>query len=199
MKGFNRTDEPTFLRKNAALWNDQWYQLKSKNPGAKFQWYKHGVKPVNQLLRPILESQTQDHCSYCDGYPPLPGDDTIDHFRPKSRLDFARLAYAWSNLYIACNACQRTKLEAFSEDLLAPDAYNFSFDRYFIYEFATHKILPNPDAGSDEQLKAETTIRLFGLNDNGHIINRRHTLERWRGKSETDSVLDDFAHRFMLL
>ncbi len=115
MKYFLRHDEPDFLAQNAARWNQQWANLRARNLGATFQWYTHNGLPVNQLLSPLLASQTQQHCSYCDAFPPRLGDDTIDHFRPKGNPAFYHQSYVWVNLYSSCGHCQRAKMEDFSD------------------------------------------------------------------------------------
>lgn len=199
MKSFKRNNEPDFLVQNAAKWNQQWADLKLRNPGASFQWYKHKGSTVNQLLIGDLAAQTQEHCSYCDAFPPRSNDNTIDHFRPKSHPAYYLDAYLWGNLYFACGHCQQLKLEQFSEDLLRPDALDYNFDRYFVYNYKEHEIEFNPAASEEEQRKAKTTIAIFGFNESGQPTSRRHAWERWTGKSEEDRVVDDFPFRFLFL
>ncbi|MFN0036929.1 MAG: hypothetical protein ACKVUS_17880 [Saprospiraceae bacterium] len=199
MKYFVRLNEPEFLSQNAARWNQQWASLKARNPGATFQWYRHGGQPVNQFLLPVLATQTQQHCSYCDAFPPHLADETIDHFHPKGSPAFYDQAYAWSNLYYACGHCQKAKMEDFSEDLLWPDAVDYSFERYFIYNYAFHEITPNPDASESEQSRAKTTIDIFQFNHPGQVISRRHAWERWNGNLEGERFIEDFNFRFILM
>ncbi len=199
MKYFKRQDEPEFLQQNAARWNQQWAELKSRNPGATFNWYQHQRRPVNQLLGPLLQVQTQYHCSYCDAYPAQLGDKTIDHFCPKSEPQYFMEAYSWRNLYCACNHCQTAKMEIFSEELLRPDDPDYSFDRYFIYNFATHEIEVNPGASPSDQSSAHTTIKIFQFNYLEKTTLRRHAWERWMRSAIQEQVLEDFPFRFILL
>ena len=199
MKYFNRHPEPDFLSDHAARWNEQWSRLKQRNPGASFQWNTHERQRVNQKIVPLLARQTQDHCSYCDAYPQRTGDDTIDHFCPKGAPAFHHLAYTWTNLYIACNHCQRSKMEDFSDKLLRPDADDYAFERYFVYNYSTHEITPNPAADEADKEKALETIKIFNFNAPGNLISRRHTLERWTGLPADLKHLDDFPFRFALL
>lgn len=199
MKSFIRGIEPLALQQESAGWNRQWMELRQRSSGASFNWYSYNRTPVNQIILPDLKAQTQDHCSYCDGYPFDKGDDTIDHFCPKSKPEFYHLAYTWSNLYIACNHCQRAKLEQFSTLLLRPDGVLYTFDRYFIYNYTNHKIGINPLASLDEQECAKETIRIFDFNHIGKIIQRRHSYERWIGKFPQDQNPDDFSYRFILI
>ncbi len=197
MKSFIRGIEPLALQQESARWNRQWAALRQGNAGARFNWSRYNATPVNQIILPDLKAQTQDHCSYCDGFPPLIGDDTIDHFCPKTDPAFYHLAYTWSNLFIACNHCQRAKMEQFSTLLLRPDEGQYTFERYFIYNYTTHTVDVNPLASIEEQQNAKETIRIFDFNHNGKIIQRRHSSERWRGESAPN--LDDFPYRFIFI
>ena len=198
MKYFKRQDEPVFLQQNAARWNQQWAELKSRNSGATFNWYRYKGQPVNQHLAPFLQAQTQHHCSYCDAYPAQLGDKTIDHFCPKSEALYFLMAYTWQNLYSACNHCQTAKMENFSEDLLRPDDPSYSFDRYFIYNFATHEIEVNPGTSPSDQSSAYTTIQIFQFNYPEKTTLRRHAWERWMRSQLQEQVLEDFPFRFIL-
>jgi uncharacterized protein (TIGR02646 family) len=199
MKSFVRHSEPDFLKQHAARWNRQWTALKTRNPGAQFNWYTYQGQPVNQLLAPTLESQTQQHCSYCDAFPLRKGDNTIDHFRPKGTPRFYKQAYTWKNLYTACGHCQNVKMEKFSEDLLSPDAADYSFERYFVYNYTSHEIEINTTASPDDQRKATVTLRIFQFNHPAQVISRRHSWERWVLKPKNERYLDDFAFRFLLM
>jgi uncharacterized protein (TIGR02646 family) len=199
MQRFERRPEPEFLAQNAARWNNQWANLKTRNPGALFQWYKHNGQPVNQLLLPDLSAQTQQHCSYCDAFPPRLNDETIDHFQPKSDPFFYNNAYSWINLYLSCGHCQNAKMEQYSADLLRPDVEGFSFERYFFYNFTSHEIEANLDASAEEQRRAIVTRDTFQFNHPGQTTSRRHAWERWVNLSEHERFLEDFPFRFMLL
>jgi uncharacterized protein (TIGR02646 family) len=161
-----------------------------------FQWYRHDNHPVNQLLAPVLSQQTQDHCSYCDAFPLGLADNTIDHFKPKGTEEFLLEAYSWKNLYWACADCQKAKLEKFDQLLLAPDGDNYSFGRYFIYNFHTHEISPNPGAANLDQQKALTTIKIFQFNHPGQIAKRRQSWER-KSSPLASPNSDDFSFRFI--
>lgn len=199
MKYFKRQDEPEFLQQNATRWNQQWATLKSRNPGAQFNWYKHKGQAVNQLLVPLLQAQTDQHCSYCDAYPPQIGDDSIDHFCPKSDSLFYLEAYSWKNLYCACNHCQRAKMESYTVELLRPDETDYSFDRYFIYNYSTHEVEINPAASPEDQKRAAVTQQIFQFNFSEKTMLRRHAWERWIRMPVDQQIFDDFPFRFMLI
>jgi len=199
MRSFTRLEAPDFWNTHAPRWNEQWRARKQDNPGAQFSWYQHEGRPVNQHIIPILKQQTQDHCSYCDGYPPVLGDDTIDHFQPKGDPLFHHHAYTWGNLYVACAHCQRAKMEQYSTDLLRPDEQEYRFERYFIYNFNTHHVEVDPSATEDYQRRAALTIRIFQFNHTGKVAMRRNEFERWiYKKREENAHIDDFAFRFMM-
>lgn len=196
MKHFDRLPAPDFLLQNADQWNHQWAALKANRIGASFQWYKHDRQPVNQKIGPILSLQTQDHCSYCDAFPMGLADNTIDHFRPKGNPSFYHLAYVWENLFWTCADCQKAKGEQFEDSLLRPDSPAYTFQRFFIYNFSTHEIDPNPTSTIEDQLRAEVTINIFKIREPSRIAARRMAWERWHSPLNEGNV-DDFPFRFI--
>ena len=193
MRQFTRLSPPQYLAENWEIWGNRYAQNKAENAGHTFQWATHEGQRMNLKLLPFLTSQTQNHCSYCDAYPMKISDETIDHFKPKGDARFYHLAYHWENLYYCCADCQKAKWEQFSDDLVRPDATDFSFNRYFIVNYLTGEIQASPTATVDEKRCAEETIRILGLNHTGQCISRRHSLERYNAESD----IDDFAYRFM--
>jgi uncharacterized protein (TIGR02646 family) len=166
-----RPEAPPFLVEKGSDWTAAW--LSRRATGGTFSWPRHEGQPANRALQPPLMAMTAEHCAYCDGFPiDETGIPSIDHFRPKS--SFPALAFAWDNLFPACQRCQGAKLERFDADLLRPDAPDFAFARYFLVDYDTGLLRANPGASADDQHRAELTIELFGLNEG-----RRPTM-RWR-------------------
>lgn len=188
MRRFTRGPEPEFLARDCEEWGLAWE--KRLAAGGRFHWHRFEGPPVNQRLLPLLKQQTQDHCSFCDNYPVSPPSvDTIEHFRPKSR--YPREAYRWNNLYFACMYCQ-AKGDAFDEAALRPDAADYSFDRYFRWDYTLGRIEVNDRASAADQHRARVTIALYRLNT-GHPTLRRRELKRRAAAG--DEPLDDFAYR----
>ncbi|MFT5469086.1 MAG: hypothetical protein ACI8UO_004201 [Verrucomicrobiales bacterium] len=191
MRKFDRLPAPEFLNEKWEDWGKAWEAKKAEKPGAAFNWRQVDKTPVNQKLLPLLMEQTQAHCSFCDGYPVSPpGKDTIEHFRPKSK--FHREAWHWPNLYYCCSFCQDQKLDKYDEGLLRPDADDFDFDRYFLWDYTTGEIKVNEKATSADQQRAAVTIELFGLNQKHPKFRQRETRRRSREQAEP---IDDFAYR----
>ncbi len=193
MRRFIRLDTPQYLAKNWETWGKRYAQNKTQNSSHVFQWVTHQGQRLNQKILPSLTAQTQSHCSYCDGYPMKISDENIDHFKPKGNHQFYHLAFQWENLYYCCAACQKSKWESFHDDLLRPDDDDFSFQRYFIFNYSTGEIQANPAASENEIIRAKITIEILGLNHIGQCISRRHSVERF----QPDSNLEDFAYRFL--
>jgi uncharacterized protein (TIGR02646 family) len=190
MRKFQRVNQPDFLVDRWEAWGIDWERRRLENPGAGFNWRQFNGTPVNQLLLPSLKAQTQDHCSFCDSFPVSPPSiDTIEHFRPKST--FPRDAYRWDNLYFCCMYCQQ-KFDDFHEDLLRPDADDYDFDQYFRWDFTQGTIEINKHASTENQRRADVTIRLYKLNE-GHPTLRK--LEMRRRKQGQGDPLDEFAYR----
>ena len=198
MRKFNRLPSPEILIDNWENWGNRYAVNKRKNTAHQLSCIKNGKK-VNHLLISTLVDQSQNHCSYCDHYPPKKSDKTIDHFKPKGVEAFYHLAYHWENLYYSCADCQLAKGDDFDEALLRPDTEDFSFERYFKVNFSNGEIEINPNASEIDRNRAEVTIRILGLNSDGQPMSRKHSLERYEGmflKGEQIDI-DDFSFRFM--
>lgn len=196
MRQFSREAVPDFLKERCKGWNDRWQERRSENTKAQFQWPQVDGTPLNQLLIGSdaapgpLKRQTDAHCSYCDQFPiSPPGTETIDHFKPKSR--FPGEAFSWENLYFACNRCQ-LRGDIWDEKLLRPDAEDFEFARYFIWDYTNGELLPNPAASLLDQDRAAFTIASFRLNE---LHPRCRMREQRRRASMLSTELADFAYR----
>lgn len=137
-----------------------------------------------------------DRCSYCDGFIGIESRQTIDHFRPKG--PFPALAYSWRNLFPACDQCQSAKLEKYHPKLLRPDRANYHFDRYFICDFATGQVSPNPGASIHDQARAEKTIEICGLNSTARNKARLRERRKWLAAAGAMAV-DEFNYRHFLV
>ena len=179
------------------LYGERYRQNRATNAGHQFQWPDINGKPLNQHLLPNLRTLTDSHCAYCDQYPLRKAEESIDHFLPKSDPKFYGLVCQWENLYLSCVSCQSRSSE-YLPALLRPDETTFSFERYFVYDFFRHHITINEQASPADQHRAETTIRLFKLNDDGNPGARRIALDRWLRTNPAERVVDDFNFRYLL-
>ena len=203
MRMFYRSEAPkilTVIKNGKPLWQvygEKYAQKRLAKAQSlfKFQWPQVKGKTLNQHLLPDLKAMTDDHCSYCDGFPLKRGDDTIDHFHPKTHTAFYKEVCKWENLYIACKHCQDAKGDYFEEKLLRPDGADYQYNRYFLYDYIQHKILPNPLASFLEQERAEKTIKILDLNHISLCISRRHSFQRH--DKDDNPVLSDYNFRFM--
>lgn len=161
MRKIHRPPKPKVLNENGARWNQKWKDLKTENPSAQFNWYQLDGKSVREWILAELAAMTQEHCAFCDRYTVEP--DSIEHFRPKSDSRFLHLAYEWENLFYCCGGCQKEKGEKWDDGLINPDAEDYSCRRYFIYDWSTGGMSPNPKSSAADQARAAATIRIYGL------------------------------------
>jgi uncharacterized protein (TIGR02646 family) len=194
MKKQIRPDEPQVLRENAAKWNEQWSTLKSGNHKARFSWYQINGRSAREWILPVLRVMNQAHCSFCDSFP-LEGssNEPIEHFKPKSDQRFYNLAYTWDNLFYSCEFCQNSKRERWDDDLIAPDAVDYEFSKYFVFDFATGAISPNLSALPRDQVRAQTTIDYYDLDTDSRRRGRLMEARIWC--DSTAQLLDYFAYR----
>jgi len=201
MRKFNRGESPDFLKTRWRDWSNRYKNNRERNSVFSFNWPVYQGKRINTILEPLLAQLTNDHCSFCDNFPIRTKEDSIDHFKPKSRPTYYDIVCQWENLYYCCQNCQQYKGEQYNQFLLRPDHINYFFDSYFIYNYASHRIEPNPRLTNRERIKSETTIKIFGFNDPGHIAARRISLERYEGKKRLGENIEinDFPYRFTIL
>lgn len=182
---------------NQVAWGLQ-YEAKINNPNKsnKFTWAKYKNVEVNKLIIGDLMFMTQNHCSFCDGYPLKQMGATIEHFRPKSL--FPQHSYLWINLFYCCNACQK-KGERFDNRLLKPDVVGYNFFNFFICRNNGQAIFiePNPRATQNEQQSAIITIELYGLNDSDRPEDRFRVWIQYNDSN--NPVIDEFAYRFLFM
>lgn len=196
MRKQTRPPEPGVLAKHGTRWNRQWRNLRVRNPQAPFQWYRTDNRSAREWILPDLREMTQGHCAFCDAFP-LEDRSTepIEHFRPKSDPRFYNQAYAWKNLYYCCERCQSNKGEQWDDRLLRPDATDYSFTEYFDFNFRTGMIQPNATAERADQLRAEVTIDLYGLDSDARRRYRKLERRRWR---RDRSAINNWAYRDFL-
>lgn len=195
MRYFKRHDEPGILTNNWERIGKEYTEKRAANPGYQFSWPQINNEKVNQAILPTLKKQTQEHCSYCDRFPLFRKDDTIDHFKPKSDQRFYKLVCKWDNLYLCCNHCQDAKKVQYHDDLLRPDAEDYTFNRYFIYNYKTNKIVVNPGASDEDKIKAEATLEIFDFNHESLIKARENAVFRFA--FDNDFQPDIYEFRFL--
>ena len=168
---------PEWLLVNGPRWATAYANARANGDRSPFRWRELGGQPVNQLIYPILREMTARHCAYCDHFElGAMSRETIDHFKPKSQ--YPSLAYAWENLFPACDACQAARREQYRTTLLRPDATDYDFHRFFVVNYATGQMVPNPAANERDRRRAKTTIDLFGLNRPA-LVSSRYLALRW--------------------
>lgn len=195
-----RVDAPKILTEEMERkYGKRYKQNRERKPNFKFNWPKPNGQPLNQQLLPTLLEMSQKHCFYYDTAPLYLGDNTIDHFYPKTNPKYYELVCQWTNLYLSCRHCQEAKWEADPIDVIRPDEIIYEFEDYFLYDFTYHKINPNPLLNELNKKRALATIKIFQFNHESKTTARRHEYERYYGKKATNDIIvqDDFAFRFM--
>lgn len=191
-----RGDAPEFLREHFQEFQSALQLRLASSPPRGFFWPSRGGINLQDVVLLALIDMTQRRCSYCDADAiNATGIEEIDHFRPKS--SYPEVAYAWTNMYLSCSACNRSKQERWSVDLLAPDLSEYEFERFFFYETTTGKIVPNSGASIEDQRKAEVTIALLDLNRAAACSRRRWTVQTIRRRT-SDEELQDLGYRFLI-
>ena len=178
MKETPRTLTPPCLKGNSKNWGidyDNYLVLKPKSQ--YFSWHRC----YNEIEEALFQMNL-NHCSFCDIRPLRASGPTIEHFKPKKQ--YPLFAYYWSNLFYSCSNCQK-KNKRYSPKLLKPDDPSYEFKYFFIRNFSTGEIKPNPARSREEQERSEVTIKFYGLN-------------KWDRPDERFKERDDFWEDQML-
>lgn len=148
---------------------------------------------LNHLIFQTLVEQTDAHCSYCDGFPLMSADETIDHFKPKSKfpLDVCN----WDNLYVACAHCQKEKGDQFDDLLLRPDELSYNFESYFFYDYTENEIRILPNLSIDKLEKAKKTDEILNFNHKAMVESRKQSYDGFIDKPEYPK--NKLKHRFI--
>lgn len=148
---------------------------------------------LNHLIFPTLIAQNDNHCSYCDGFPLMSADETIDHFKPKSK--FPLEVCSWENLYIACAHCQKVKGDKFDILLIRPDELSYDFYAYYFYDFTEHEIRILPNLSIDKLERAEKTGEILDFNHKAMVESRRQSYDGFIDKPNYPK--NKLKHRFI--
>jgi uncharacterized protein (TIGR02646 family) len=149
-----------------------------------------------QETRKLLFATSGDRCAFCDGLMKITSKATIEHFRPKN--SFPALKAEWSNLFPCCDECQSAKGQKFDQLLLKPDELSYRFLRFFVCNFLNGEIKPAKDASSEDQARADLTIKIYGLNTRARCNARLRERKNWLNDHLRHTNADDWQYRFFL-
>jgi len=151
-----------------------------------------------KIVRQELMSLTNYHCSYCDcklhlnEYTP-----EIEHFIPLYKR--ASLKNAWFNLFVACPKCNSNKNTKYPKvKPLKPDDLNFDFDKYFIINFETGELIPNPKNSENIVLRVYQTINWLDLNDLFRCKERLMELDNFKNNINPHKNILDWSYVYFL-
>jgi hypothetical protein len=81
---------------------------------------------------------------------------------------------------------------------LHADADDFSFSRYFEFDFTTGEIRPNPLSPKAEQERAAITLKLYGLDSPARRRNRLDEARRFSKFQQGETPTELWAYRDFL-
>lgn len=122
-----------------------------------------------RLVLPDMRRAYKSICAYCAHWiPHSTGNHSVDHFVP--RLREPNLAYEWSNFrYVAA----RFNSRKWTHPILDPFTL---LPNWFIIDFVTSFIKPNPDLLPNQKEAVLETIKHLKLNDDDDLVAER---EAW--------------------
>lgn len=131
-------------------------------------------------LRGALQALQADRCAYCEG--PLHGSGHIEHLFRK-RL-YRHLTFRWDNLFLSCDDSEhcghfkdrRGAPPYDPRDLLKPDVDD---SRRYFYFHSNGVLRIRSGTSAGEAARAVETIRVFSLDHDGLVAERRTAARRY--------------------
>ena len=169
-----RTEEPTQLAANKLGWLVALQQADTPKKKRVAEG-KYGHPSVKEALVQMFNGK----CAYCESKVTHIEYGHIEHFRPKSRVEYITLIFEWENLLLACSVCNGASYKGTKFPLVAEggppidpcvddpsEHLGFWFDPVAQIASVTHKTI-----------RGLTTLNLFGLN---RPLLREHRSKRIR-------------------
>lgn len=160
----------------------------------KFRWANYETSKCKIYLR----NDFSHECAYCKLQEKEVGfiDANyfeIDHFKPQSDADQVFNPHLYSNLYYACEKCNREKSDNWSEMLLDPCKED-------VFAGLCPAIVGGYDADSLYKYTAQNDkgryyIDTFKLNSRYHIRIRKRRINRENNIREIDVLIDEILHK----
>lgn len=157
----------------------------------KFQPAQYGTY---QPYKPILKKEFSSQCVYCRLPDGLKGYEAfgVDHYRPKSKQPTLKAVY--SNLYYACNTCNRRKgsfwptPEQESEGWFIPNPCDHTMFRHLQYKSARVEAKTQAGKCADEKLDlngpTDVEYRGFVLRLIDKLVHEKELVESALKKAE---------------
>lgn len=141
---------------------------------------------VNMQRNPSLAADASEYgvlCAYCEGA--VYTDRHLEHFRRKNPKYFPKLTFEWSNLFLACGSSQhcghykdRKSAPSYNpDDLIKPDEMD---PEDYLYFHSSGEVRARAGIAPTEEVKAQTTIQVFGLNNPSLCGLRYKSLQKYK-------------------
>lgn len=136
--------------------------------------------------RKFVQADFQQCCAFCLLPDPVAGGEEsfeLDHFRPKSRTEFAHLEHSFTNLYWVCRVCNRAKRHLWPTD--EEHGQGSYFVDYCSEDFGEHFEVEQSGKWRPRTSGAKYTLEIVRLN-RPHLVELRQALARLLAKASDD-------------
>lgn len=181
MHSLNRTcaDAPLCLNEydyRVQTWDD----LRSE---CKAQLHKALARLQGNPALPDEVIQNTVRCAYCENI--IRVGRHVEHFRRKRTSHYPELTFNWTNLFFACDSqshCghykDRKGAPTYNPDhLIKPDEID---PEDYLYFHSSGRVRVKSGLNPADRIKAEETIRVFGLNESSLMGTRAKAIEGYR-------------------
>ena len=107
--------EPEGFMARAAAWNRRYQEARGEDPKLTASKFWNRVRRELKEDADILRERFQEKCAFCEAKMAHVSNPQIEHYRPKSRLEFTSLMFAWDNWLLSCGRCNQDKWTKFPQ------------------------------------------------------------------------------------
>lgn len=116
MHRVERNMPPSRLLLKDAMWKKKLEYI----PESDHEWDKFSKTKLKKETLKQLELMYQECCCYCESKITPSSYPEIEHFKPKSKVEYKYLCYDYNNLHYCCRKCNLQKSDEYSEKMFNP-------------------------------------------------------------------------------
>lgn len=175
MIGIKRTSIPKLLAKTNKEFKAEIQGKSTKEAYEIYKRKKNKYKYNTDETKRFFRKMNNERCSFCTKHiSDFEDEMTVEHI--KTKKDYPRYIYQWSNLLCSCKSCntKRSTNSYVKNKYLDPSKVE-NIEEYFCYKF-DGEIVVNDELDILSQEKADYMIKLYKLNRRELVCKRREFL-----------------------
>ncbi|WP_437992091.1 hypothetical protein [Sorangium sp. So ce145] len=109
------TNKPEGFDKRSQMWVQRFEAARNKNPKLTMGKYWAQVRKELRDDAVALYHVFSGKCAFCEAKMAHVANPQIEHYRPKSRIEFSGIVFKWDNWLLSCGRCNESKWAHFPD------------------------------------------------------------------------------------